>query len=421
VRCRDNSNVQQGSGHPERIEKLSLREHVGGLYVGAQIIGIIGLAVSVILGYLEKDEFRTFFNSYMIGYLFFLSISLGALFFVLLQHATRAGWSVNVRRVAEWYAATMPLMAALSVPILAAIVMGRGALYPWAKPGWGADMGFKGWWLGRGFFIGRAIFYLLVWSLMGVWFWKQSIKQDETGDINLTHKMQRWASPGLVLYGLTLTYMAWDWVMSLDPVWYSTIFGVYFFAGCALALFSTLVLSVQFLQEKGLLKSVTAEHYHDLGKFLFGFTFFWGYIAFSQFMLQWYGNIPDETEWFRRHGASTTQPNDFSMVLIALLFGQFVIPFAGLLSRHVKRNYTAIGFWALWVLVFCWVSEFWMVAPQLHNGTLVIGPMEVGEHVSVFLGIGGIFVAYVVRCASHHSIRPTHDPRLADSLAFENF
>ena len=140
-----------------------------------------------------------------------------------------------------------------------------------------------------------AVFYVVGWSLIGVWYWKQSVKQDATGDIELTLRMQYWAPLGLVFLGLSLTFMAWDWIMSLDPVWYSTVFGVYFFSGSALAVFSSLILSVRFLQSRGLLlKSVTAEHFHDLGKFLFGFTFFWGYIAFSQFMLQWYGNIPDE-------------------------------------------------------------------------------------------------------------------------------
>ena len=226
---------------------------------------------------------------------------MGGLFFVLLQHATKAGWSVNVRRIAEWFAATLPLMAVLSVPILAAVLMGpRNSLYPWAVDRSGrGHFGFKGWWLSRGFFVGRAIVYLVVWSALGVWYWKQSILQDETGDIEITRRMQYRAPVGLILLGLTLTFAAWDWIMSLDPSWYSTIFGVYFFGGSSLAVFSSLILTARFLQTRGLLtKSVTTEHFHDLGKFLFGFTFFWGYIAFSQFMLQWYGNIPDETEWF---------------------------------------------------------------------------------------------------------------------------
>ena len=209
----------------------------------------------------------------------------------------------------------------------------------------------------------------------------------------------------------------WDWVMSLDPVWYSTIFGVYFFAGSTLALLSTLIITVQLLQSKGLLrKSVTVEHFHDLGKFLFGFVFFWGYIAFSQYMLQWYGNIPDETGWFVRHGASTVHPNQFSPVAIALLFGHFLIPFPALFSRHVKRNPKSLLFWAVWVLVFCWLDVFWLIMPQFDNGEFHLGLIDLAS----FVGIGGLFVAFVVRKASHDSVRPLRDPRLADSLAFEN-
>jgi hypothetical protein len=400
---------------------LNLREHAGGLYVGAQVVGILGLVAAVLLGYFAGDDFRTFFHSYLIGFMFFLAIALGGLFFVLLQHATKAGWSVNIRRIAEWYASSLPLMAALSVPILAAVLMGRGALYPWAVDGWSVDRGFKGWWLSRGFFTGRAIFNFAVWSVIGVWYWNQSVKQDESGDVAITLRMQYRAPVCIILFGLTLTCMAWDWLMSLDPIWYSTIFGVYYFAGCALAIFSTLILSVRFLQSRGLLlESVTTEHFHDLGKFLFAFTFFWGYIAFSQFMLQWYGNIPDETGWFMRHGASTAAPNGFSPVLIILLFGHLLVPFAGLLSRHVKRSRGGLAFWAVWMLVFCWFDMFWLIAPQ-YDGQLHLGPLYLAEHLSVLLGIGGIFVAFVVRRASHDSVRAMRDPRLADSLAFENF
>jgi hypothetical protein len=404
------------------MERLNLGDQAHGLLLGAQVIGIVGLVAAVLLGYFAKDDFRTFFNSYLIGFMFFLAIALGGLFFVLLQHATKAGWSVNVRRIAEWFASSLPLMAVLSVPILASVLMGHGSLYPWAVAGWGADKGFKGWWLRPGFFTIRAIINFAVWSVIGVWYWKQSIKQDQTGDIEITRRMQFRAPVCLILFGLTLTFMAWDWIMSLDPVWYSTIFGVYYFSGCALAMFSSIILTVRFLQDRGLLKSVTTEHFHDLGKFLFGFTFFWGYIAFSQFMLQWYGNIPDETGWFMRHGASTVAgaPHDFSPVLLILLFGHFLIPFPGLLSRHVKRNPATLSFWALWMLAFCWFDIFWLVAPQ-YDGTVHLGPLDVGEHLAVLFGIGGIFVAFVLRKASHESVRPTRDPRLADSLAFENF
>jgi hypothetical protein len=410
--------VETEPQHSGEVEKLNLGDQVGGLYIGAQIVGVVGLVGAVILGYFANDDFRRFFYSYLIGYMFFLAIALGGLFFVMLQHATKAGWSVTVRRIAEWFASSLPLMAVLSVPILAAVIVGHGSLYPWAVKDWGVGKGFKGWWLQRGFFVGRAVVYFAVWSWLGTWYWKQSVKQDRTGDIELTRRMQ-WRAPlGLVFFGLTLTFAAWDWIMSLDPVWYSTIFGVYYFAGCAIALFASVIVTVRLLQDRGLLsKSVTTEHFHDLGKFLFGFTFFWGYIAFSQFMLQWYGNIPDETGWFLRHGAATAAPNDFSPVLIALLFGHFLLPFPGLLSRHVKRSPPALTFWAVWMLAFCWVDIFWLIMPQFDNGVYHLGLIDL----AVLVGIGGIFVAFVVRRAVHDSVRPMRDPRLPDSLAFENY
>jgi hypothetical protein len=400
------------------VEKLNLGDQVGGLYTGAQVVGVVGLVGAVVLGYFAADDFRRFFYSYLIGYVFFLAIALGGLFFVMLQHATKAGWSVTVRRIAEWFASSLPLMGVLSVPILAAVIVGHGTLYPWAVKDWGVDKGFKGWWLGRGFFVGRAVIYFAIWSWLGTWYWKQSVKQDQTGDVELTRRMQ-WRAPlGLVFFGLTLTFAAWDWIMSLDPTWYSTIFGVYYFAGSTLAMLSSVILTVRLLQGRGLLsRSVTTEHFHDLGKFLFGFTFFWGYIAFSQFMLQWYGNIPDETGWFLRHGASTVRPNDFSPVVIALLVGHFLIPFPGLLSRHVKRSPAALTFWAVWMLVFCWVDVFWLIMPQFDDGVYHLGLIDL----AVLVGIGGIFVAFVVRRAVHDSARAMRDPRLPDSLAFENF
>lgn len=408
-------------------ERLNIREQAWPLYVGSQIMGAAGLIAAIILGYFHKDEFRRFFYSYFVEYTFFLMIALGGLFFVMLQHVTKAGWSVNVRRVAEWFASALPLMAVLIAPVVAAIIIGQGQLYPWAKSPSGLEGGFKIWWLNPPFFIIRMVIYLVIWSFMGVWFWKQSVKQDQNGDIALTLKMQHFAPVGLILFGLTLTFAGWDWIMALDPTWYSTIFGVYLFAVSTLSIFAVMIITIRLLQRKGLLvQSVTVEHFHDLGKYLFGFTFFWGYIAFSQFMLQWYGNIPDETEWFVRHGASTPHPNQFSPVIIALLFGQFLIPFPGLLSRHVKRSAAGLTFWAVWVLVFCWVNIYWLIMPQFdfdsdpgkfNYARFHLGPIDL----ACFLGIGGIFVAFVVRKAAHDSIRAMRDPRLPDSLAFENF
>jgi hypothetical protein len=195
---------------------------------------------------------------------------------------------------------------------------------------------------------------------MALWYWRQSTAQDESRDAKLTEKMQARSAPAMVAYGLTVTLAAFDLLMSLDPRWYSTIFGVYFFAGATIACFSSVIIAVNLLHRGGhLLRGVTVEHFHDLGKFLFCFVFFWGYIAFSQYMLLWYANIPEETEWLRRHGATTVRGdmNGFTAVAVILLFGQLLIPFGGLLSRHVKRNRKALLFWAIWVLVFHWVLD----------------------------------------------------------------
>jgi hypothetical protein len=233
--------------------------------------------------------------------------------------------------------------------------------------------------------------------------------------------MERYSAPAILISILTLTFASFDLLMSLDPTWFSTIFGVYFFSGCAVGIFATLILLVALLQRFGyLVNSVTVEHFHDLGKFLFAFTFFWGYIAFSQYMLLWYANIPETTGWFARRGASSvpTDPGDWRIVSVLLLVGHLLIPFAGLLSRHVKRNRTALAFWAAWLLVFHWIDLFWIVMPEINpqQPRVYFGVMEI----ACFLGIGGLFAASTLRLAMRHAVRPVADPRLHEALVFQN-
>jgi hypothetical protein len=222
----------------------------------------------------------------------------------------------------------------------------------------------------------------------------------------------------MVIFGITLTFAAFDLLMSVDPVWFSTIFGVYFFSGCAVAIFATLILAVFTLQRCGYLpKAVTIEHYHDLGKLLFGFTFFWGYIAFSQYMLLWYANMPETSEWFAKRGATTVARDisPWTTVSLLLLFGQLLIPFVGLLSRHVKRAKGLLVFWAVWLLVFHWVDLFWLIMPAL-DGKFHFGLLEP----LCLVGMGGIFVAVILWIAQQHSIVAVGDPRLHDAIVFEN-
>ncbi|HEX2971309.1 MAG TPA: hypothetical protein VHP11_03190, partial [Tepidisphaeraceae bacterium] len=329
----------------------------------ALVVGVAGLLVSGLAGLWAEGGMRRFLLAYLVSYCFFLSIALGALFFVMLQHVTRAGWSVGIRRIAENLSATMPMLAILAIPIVVSVAMQNGSLYPWAR-GVG-DLGgdhailTKRPYLNPAFFIARLAVYLGVWSYLARWFLRLSKQQDQSGEIGLTRRMEIRSAPALVVFGITVTLAAFDLLMSLDPHWSSTIFGVYFFAGCAIAGYASVILAVYLLQGRGYLREgITREHYHDLGKFLFGFTFFWGYIAFSQYMLLWYANIPEETAWLYRRGLTTAsgQMTGWTTLAAALLLGQLLIPFAGLMSRYVKRQKGLLAFWAGWALVFHWLD-----------------------------------------------------------------
>jgi len=200
--------------------------------------------------------------------------------------------------------------------------------------------------------------------------------------------------------------------MSLDPHWYSTIFGVYFFSGAFLAAIALLILVANAVQRAGLLRRViTREHYHDLGKFLFAFVVFWAYIAFSQYMLIWYGNIPEETEWFLRR-----QSNGWGWVGLALLFGHFLLPFVALLSRYPKRHKRLLVVAAAWVLAMHWVDMFWLVMPEASPGAFTFHVVDL----TVLLGLGGLATAAFARALRDRALVPERDPRLIESLTFEN-
>jgi len=402
-------------------DKLDLQQHAAPLSKAALVCAAVGLIAAVVLGMLHGDSGRQFFFAYLTGYMYFLSIALGGLFFTIVQHLTKAAWSVNVRRIAEWLAASMPMMAGLSIPIVAAILLQHGSLYKWSLSDERLAMPhFRSVYLNPFFVVLRLAVYFTLWSVIGRWYWRQSLEQDKSSDFNITRRLQYRAAPAMLVFAVTLTLCAFDLLMSLDPNWSSTIFGVYIFAGSTISIFATIILTVILLQSRGYLReSVTHEHFHDLGKFLFAFTFFFGYIAFSQFMLQWYGNIPEETEWYRHRGATTAigAANGWSVVIIMILFGHVLIPFAGLLSRHVKRNPKFLGFWAAWLLFFHWWDLLWIVRPEMRaDHGFDIGLVDL----AVFVGIGGALLWTVVGKAGQASLRPLHDPRLADSLAFEN-
>ena len=377
----------------------------------AGVVGLLALVGGVLLGRAADDGMARFFCSYLVNYCFFLSLGLGALFFVPLQHVTHSGWSVAVRRLAEIISADLLLLAVLGVPLVA----GAPALYEWLAPGaMGPDalLRHNQPYLNWPFFVARCVSYALIWCGLAYYFLSRSVRQDETGEVGLTTRMERLSGPALVLYAITVTFAAFDWIMSLEADWFSTILGVYFFAGCVVGFLALVSLVAMALQRSGrLTRAITIEHYHDLGKLLFAFTFFWAYVAFSQYMLIWYANIPEETGWYLRR-----QQGPWGWMALVLLFGHFVLPFVGLLSRRAKRSKRALAFWSVWLLAMHWIDLYWLIVPRLSPDRLPLGLLDG----LCFVGVGGLFVAGLAKAAGNRSLIATRDPRLAESLAFEN-
>ncbi len=394
---------------------LSEKRHLGALgerlWRGAALVGGAAVLAALAIAAMTPDGWHRFFFSYLLAFAYALSLGLGALYFVILHHITNSGWSVVVRRIGEALAATIPFLAVLFIPVL----FGLSRLYPWTHAAAVASdrvLGGKAAYLNAPFFVARWVVYFLVWTVLARYFVRRSLAQDETGDASLTLQMRSRSAVAMVAFAFTLTFAAFDILMSLDPHWYSTIFGVYYYAGSVVAIYAFLPLAAFLLQRSGLLRrAITVEHFHDLGKLLFGFIVFWAYIGFSQYMLQWYGNMPEETHWF-----AVRQQHGWGNVGLTLVFGHFVIPFLALLSRTPKRKPPVLAAVAVWMLVMHWVDLFWLVMPSGSPGSSVPAVMDVALSVGlVSLQVGA--AAYLMR---RRSLVPERDPRLEESLAFEN-
>jgi hypothetical protein len=262
------------------------------------------------------------------------------------------------------------------------------------------------------FFFVRAALYFAIWVAIATWFRRTSLRQDENGDPALTLRMARVAAPCMLLFSLSITFAAVDWMMALDPHWFSTIFGVYYFAGTFLASMSLLALVLLWMRGKGVLAdAVNTEHYHDVGKLMFAFVVFWTYIAFSQYMLIWYANLPEETMWYQHHLAGS-----WSAIGDLLIVGHFCVPFAFLLSRHIKRARGTLAVAAAFLLFIHWVDMHWIVMPTHHHHGMHLSWLDLATLVGVLATFLGVFVGSMQRAP----LLPLRDPRLRESLDFMN-
>jgi hypothetical protein len=372
------------------------------------VSALLGVAACAILGPANPKQF---FFSWLVSFLFFLSLAVGALFFVLIQYAAQGGWGIVVRRIGETTFATIPVLAVLFLPV----VLGLSHLFEWAVPGAAEHDALLRWkapFLNVPFFLTRALLYFGIWSFIAVVYYRGSRRQDETGDPAVSARLRRFSGPAIIVLALTQSFASVDWIMSLTPHWYSTMFGVYFFAGSFVGFIALLSVVAVAMRQAGLADSVIGtEHLHDIGKFLFAFTAFWAYIAFSQFFLMWYANLPEETIWFKARIEGS-----WKMVSIFLMAGHFGAPFLYLMGRAVKRRGWTLALGGAWVLAMHFVDLYWQVMPTLHPEGFRPSLLDV----AALFAVGGSFVTAASWLMRRQALVPLRDPRLAESLAVEN-
>jgi hypothetical protein len=390
-------------------------------------IGLVGLGAAAAVALISGQGTRGFSYAYLVSFCFYATIALGGLFFVVIQHLTRAGWSVTVRRIAELLAMAIVPLSILFLPILIPVVLGFDWLYVWTQEGWSAPYAghpltemekLKADFLAPNFFAVRSVIYFIIWSAMAWFYFKSSVRQDATGEVRLTQRMQSNSAWLIIVFAATLVFAAFDWEMSLSPMWFSTMFPVCFFAGCVLSSMAAIALVALLLQRSGrVTDEITVDNIHDLAKFMFAFTFFWGYVEFGQFMLIWYANIPEETFWFRYRFVN----DGWRAVSILLLFGHLFIPFLMLLPRTFKRNRHFMIGATIFVLAMHWVDHFWVIMPQIGFDGKEASPFVLGLlELLCAVGLGGLFIASFCFFASDRALVPLKDPRLGEALNYSN-
>ena len=348
-----------------------------------------------------------FFRAYLSAYIFWIGIPVGALALLMLHHLVGGRWGFMIQRVLEAAIQTLPLMALLFIPLL----FGLADLYPWAQTEVvAADplLQQKAAYLNIPFFIARAVAYFAVWIVLGRLLVTWSLQQDRSADDTLTLRLQRLSGPGLVLYGLTVSFAVIDWIMSLEPKWYSTIFGMIFMVSFGLAAMALAILATRFLEsEKPLAQVVSPDRWHDLGNLLLALVMFWAYLNFSQFLLIWSENLAEEIPWYlHRIGGG------WEWVAVALILFQFALPFILLLSRNTKRDSRTLAAVAAAILFMHWLDILWMVVPSFYPARFHFHWLDIAAPVA----IGGLWLAAFIGYLKARSLLPLHDPRFTELL-----
>jgi hypothetical protein len=385
------------------------------LQTRALLVGVIALAVCA-LGMLLPGGATQFFHAYLVAYVFWTGVSVGSLAILMLHHLSGGGWGLVIRRILEAATRVLPLMFILFIPL----IFGIKTLYEWAHPlseiaeGHREVIQHKQPYLNVPFFIGRFVFYFVIWGLLMFFLNKWSLEQDRTADPGLRKTMQGISGPGIVLFGLTVTFAATDWVMSLEPEWFSTIFGLLIMVGWGLSAFAFVIIAASRLANRPPLAGVIAPlHFHDLGKLLLAFVMIWAYFGFSQFLLIWYGNLPEEIPWYLRR-----MRGGWAYVGLFLVLFHFAVPFFLLLSRNLKRHARTLSVIAGLLIVMRLVDLFWMIAPvaEVHEGGVLGLVMNYWMYFVAPVGMGGLWLAYFAYQLRQRALLPVNDKGMENLL-----
>jgi hypothetical protein len=382
------------------------------------ITGAVALALGLIVALLTAN-LRGFFFAYLMSYFFWVGISVGCLVWVMIQFVARGSWGVVIRRVGESGTRTLPLMALLFIPI----IIGMGYLFYWShREVIEGDevLRLKEGYLNPVFFVIRAVIYFAVWLLLAYYLNRWSRQQDQTANPRLTDLMRNLSGPGIVIFGLTVTLAATDWVMSLDPHWYSTIFGIIVMGGWGLSALSFIIIALALLARFEPLRSVLKpNHFHDLGNLLLALVMLWAYFNFSQFIIIWSGNLPEETPWYLRR-----MRGGWQYVGLAIVVFHFALPFLLLLNRLTKRSVSMLAAIAGMVIFMRLVDTFYLISPEAdreHHLPLAAyshlpGLLQLPLLVFLPVGIGGLWLAFFCWQLRKQPLMPLGDPLLGRVL-----
>jgi hypothetical protein len=382
------------------MKTLTLLPKTKNLFITFIIIGIAAFGISLFLNPARA------WHGYVLNYYYFMALGIGGVFFTGTQHLTNAGWSATVRRIPEALSAWFFPAVILFVPI----IFGGKYVYLWMNnKAVAADplLQLKTPYLNVPFFIIRAVLFFALWYFVGNQFVRNSLKQDDVGGTELTKKNVKLSAIFMPLFAILFSIVSFDLIMSLDPHWFSTMFGVNCFANLFLSTIAVVIVIVIHLKKSGYFgDTVNENHIQNLGLLLFAFLVFYAYIAFCQFMLIWYGNLPEETSYYLRRWE-----NGWSVYAMYILFCKFMLPFLLLLPRDAKRNMNYLICMAYFIIFSNWVDTFWMVMPSYSKN--VVAPVL---EFAMFFGFVGAFGLTVCNFLAKNPIQPQKDPRIQEAL-----